>query len=94
MTRAMVSEAEGDFAAAELHFADALSQTKALGMEAEETEVLVRMARNAHQMGHDDDARSRLKEARSLGLLEHRTDLLERAVALERELEHPAPPQR
>jgi len=93
MTRAMVAEAEGDFASAELHFAEALAQAKDLGMEAEETEVLVRIARNAHHMGHDEDARARLKEARAHGLLDHRADLLERAVALERELEQPAPPQ-
>ena len=93
MTRAMVAETDRDFASAELHFADALAQARALGMEAEETEVLVRMARNAHELGREDDARTRLKEARSHGLIEQRYDLLERAEALEREMPPTVPPQ-
>ena len=93
MTRAMVAETDRDFASAELHFADALAQARALGMEAEETEVLVRMARNAHELGREDDARTRLKEARSHGLIEQRYDLLERAEALEREMPPTVPPR-
>jgi len=93
MTRAMVAEAERDFASADLHFAEALAQARALGMEAEETEVLVRSARTAHELGRDDDARARLAEARGHALLQHRADLITRVVALDADLGPATPPQ-
>jgi tetratricopeptide (TPR) repeat protein len=93
MARGMVAEAEGQFPAAELHFAEALAQARGLGLGAEETEMLIRMAGNSHRQGQDGQARILLDQARAQGHLNQRIDLLERVAALEQTLSDAAPPQ-
>ncbi len=94
MTRGMVAEAEHAFEDADLHYTQALVQARSLGMGAEETEVLARMAHAAHLRGDDTTARTLLADARSRGILDHRPDLAERVHALEAELGPPPDPQR
>jgi tetratricopeptide (TPR) repeat protein len=86
MTRGMVAESERDFGAAELHYAEALAQARELGLLAEETEMLIRMASNAHALGRNADARRLLDQSREKAHLNQRFDLVQRVAALEQAL--------
>ena len=89
MIDGMIREADGEYAAAEEAFAEALRLARDLHFEAEVAESEFRRAHLALHQGHRAAARTRLEAARSAGLYRLKGDLVGEAEALEKALAGP-----
>lgn len=91
LTRGMIAHAEGSFDAAEGSYQEALSQARALHLDGDALEALVRLAVLSHDRGDDAEAAERIREVYANGLLDHRQDLADEIFALERALPPTSP---
>jgi tetratricopeptide (TPR) repeat protein len=86
MTQAMIDQSTRAFDAAEANYGRALASARGLHLPSETSELLFRRAQLSHERGDDNEARTRLAEARTAGLLSHRPDFAPRFTALEQAL--------
>ena len=84
MIEGIIAEADRDYPAAEAHYQVALTQARDLGVAAEVSEMLFRLAHLAVERGERDQARRWLTEARASGLANFRPDFAERLGQLEK----------
>ena len=86
MAEGMIAEAAGAYEDAERRFQEALERARTMGLAAEASEMLFRLARLAALRGDPARARRWLGEAWQSGLRERRPDLVPRAEELDRQL--------
>jgi len=84
MIEGIIAEADRDYPAAEAHYQVALTQARDLGVAAEVSEMLFRLAHLAVERGERDQARRWLTEARASGLANFRPDFAQRLEQLEK----------
>ena len=86
MAEGMIAEAAEAYDEAEVRFQEALERARTMGLAAESSEMLYRLARLASLRGDPKRARQWLDEAWTSGLRERRPDLAPRADDLDRQL--------
>lgn len=91
MADGMIAEAAGDLLRAEQRYQEALERARTLGLAAETSEMLLRLALLAGRAGTPDRAAQWLDDAWKSGLRDRRPDLIPRADALARLLDADRP---
>jgi len=92
LARAMIAHSEGSYGVAEAGYQEALNQARALHLGTDQLEAWVRLAQLSHDRGDDAEARERIREIHSSGLLGHRADLAALVQHLERAVGTVSPP--